>query len=346
MLKTRGLMEKQTMKPDQGRVLVVDALQYPVPARRWFLEWQVGGVGCVHVTVAIWENAAETLALLGKWNRAFVEHEDLIVLARTADDVAGIAASGRTAVVLGFQNTAPIEHSIDLIGQYHELGVRIMQLTYNLQNYIGSGYWEETDTGLSSRFGRAAVAEMNRVGILVDLSHCGERTTLDAIEHSTKPVSITHANVRELVSGPAYGPGRLKTTEAVKALAERGGVLGVSLNRALVAGGVDATRDQFIDLLSRTIDLIGIDAVGLGTDYCAGHLPSVRTWWRYARWSRQTVETDQAPHEGWQSWFPSPEAFGSLIESLETRGFSRSEIEKIGGGNWLRLFDETFGPGG
>jgi membrane dipeptidase len=325
--------------------LIIDSLQYPVPQRQWFEEWRAGKVGCVHVTVAIWENADQTLQKLAQWRRAFADNGDLIELALTGADVARIAASGRTAVVLGFQNTAPIEHDIEQIETYHQLGVRIMQLTYNLQNYIGAGYWEANDSGLSSRFGRQAVEEMNRVGVLVDLSHCGERTTLDAIEHSSRPVAITHSNAREFVISPGFGPGRLKTSEALKALAARKGVLGVCPNRSLIAKGVDATLEEFTELVARTVDLMGIDAVGIGTDYCAGHAPSVRTWWRYARWSReQAPATTQAPHEGWQAWFRSPADFGNISDGLAARGFSGGEAEKILGGNWLRMFSEAFEP--
>lgn len=325
--------------------LVIDALQYPIPARRWFEEWKAGKVGCVHVTVAIWENSQQTLEKLALWRKAFEDNSDIIALARSGEDIRTITASGRTAVVLGFQNTAPIEHDIELISTFQELGVRIMQLTYNLQNYIGAGYWEANDGGLSSRFGRKAVEEMNRVGVLIDLSHCGERTTLDAIEHSSRPVSITHSNAREYVINPGFGPGRLKTTEALKALAARKGVLGVCPNRSLIAKGTKATLEEFTELVARTVDLIGIDAVGLGTDYCSGHPASVRTWWRYAKWSREQAEIPPyAPHEAWQEWFRSPADFGNIIEGFAVRGFSDAESRKILGGNWLRLFSEAFEP--
>src|SRR5262249_2761599 len=154
--------------------------------------------------------------------------------------------------------------------------------TYNLQNYIGCGYWEEKDTGVSSRFGRKAIEEMNRLGILIDLSHCGERTTLDAIELSARPVSITHANPREYVGKPTFGAGRLKPPDEIKALAGRGGVLGLSPNRNMIKRGADTSLDEFCDMVAWTIDQIGIDAIGLGTDYCPGHPPTIRTWWRYA----------------------------------------------------------------
>jgi membrane dipeptidase len=325
--------------------LIVDGLEIPTPERRWFELWRMGGVSCVHITLAIWENAHETMAIIGKWRRVLGENRDIVELATTADEIVRIAEDGRTAVVFGFQNTAPVEHDIELFGAYRDLGVCIMQLTYNLQNYIGCGYWEEKDTGVSSRFGRKAIEEMNRLGILIDLSHCGERTTLDAIEMSSRPVSITHANPREYVGKPTFGAGRLKTTDAIKALAARGGVLGLSPNRNMIKRGADTSLDEFCDMVAWTVDQVGIDAIGLGTDYCPGHPPTIRTWWRYARWSRESAPAEQmkiASHEGWQSWFRSPADFPNIIAGLSKRGFTDADVGQIMGGNFLRLFRESF----
>ena len=217
--------------------MIIDGLTLPVPERRWFKEWRAGVVAAVHATVAIWENATETFSLIGRWRRVLEENADIVELATSAGDIERVAASGRTAVVMGFQNTSPVEYNIELFRAFRDLGVRVMQLTYNLQNYIGSGYWEENDTGVSSRFGRKAIEEMNELGTLIDLSHCGERTTLDAIEHSARPVAITHSNPREFVGNPLFGAGRLKTTEAITLLASRGGVIGLSPNRHLTQAG-------------------------------------------------------------------------------------------------------------
>lgn len=335
-------MNRQTRGP-----LIVDALQIPTPERRWFEEWRAGGVGCVHITLAIWENARETMAYAAKYRRVLAENRDLVELAMSGADIERIAGEGRTAVIFGFQNTAPVEHDIELFGAFRDLGVCVMQLTYNLQNYIGCGYWEKNDSGISSRFGAKAIEEMNRLGILIDLSHCGERTTIEAIEQSKRPVSITHANPREYVGAPAFGAGRLKTTEAIKALAARRGVIGLSPNRHMTKRGVDTTLDEFCDMVAWIVDRIGVDAVGIGTDYCPGHPPTVRTWWRYARWSRESApaaQTTKAPHEGWQEWFRSPADFPNIVAGLAKRGFAEQELAKILGGNWLRLFGESFVP--
>jgi membrane dipeptidase len=326
--------------------MLVDGLMMPTPERRWFEEWRDARLGCVNTTVAVWENASETLAVLGKWRGVIAENSDLVAAASNVTEIERVASSGRTAIVLGFQNTAPVEHNLDLFGAFRDLGVCVMQLTYNLQNYIGSGYWEAKDTGISSRFGRNAIEEMNKVGILIDLSHCGERTTLEAIEMSAKPVAITHANPREYVGTPVYGAGRLKTTEAIVALAKRGGVIGLTPNRNMTRNGAATTLAEFGDMVAWTVDRIGIDAVGIGTDYCPGHPRSVRTWWRYARWSRESAPAEQmkvAPHEGWSEWITNPSGLHNIAAELGRRGFAAAEVDKVMGGNFLRVFGASFG---
>jgi membrane dipeptidase len=326
--------------------MIVDGLMMPVPERKWFEEWRDAGLGCVNTTVAVWENAGETMAILGKWRVVLDENMDLVAPAASVAEIERIAASGRTAIVLGFQNTAPVEHNLDLFAAFRQLGVCVMQLTYNLQNYIGCGYWEAKDTGISSRFGRNAIEEMNRLGILIDLSHCGERTTLEAIEMSARPVAITHANPREYVGAPVYGAGRLKTTEAIEALAKKGGVLGLTPNRNMTRNGAATTLEEFGDMVAWTVDRIGVDAVGIGTDYCPGHPKSVRTWWRFARWSRESAPAEQmkiAPHEGWSEWMRNPSGVHNIAAELRRRNFAQQDIDKIMGGNFLRVFAANFG---
>ena len=326
---------------------LVDGLSMPTPERKWFEEYRSGSLGCVNTTISVWENAAETFNLLGKWKQVMAANSDLVAQATSVEEIEAIRKSGRTALVFGFQNTAPVEHNLDLFGIFRQQGICIMQLTYNLQNYIGSGYWEEHDSGISSRFGRKALEEMNKVGILIDLSHCGERTTLEAIDRSAVPVAITHANPREFVGTGVYGAGRQKTTEAIKALAARRGVIGLSPNRNMTTRGAATTLQEFGDMVAWVVDLIGVDAVAIGSDYCPGHTGAVRTWWRYARWSRESAPANQmtmAPHEGWSEWFKNHSGMPNIIVELDRRGFSEDEIAQMMGGNWMRLFAETFRP--
>ncbi len=327
-------------------MMIVDGLSMPVAERKWLQEYHDAQLAAVNTTLCVWENAPEAIALIGKWRLLLEQCQDIAAQAASVAEIEKVAASGRTAIVFGFQNTSPVEHNLDLFGTFRSLGVCVMQLTYNLQNYIGSGYWEAKDSGISSRFGKFALEEMAKVGILVDLSHCGERTTLDAIELSPKPVAITHANPREWVGAAGYGAGRAKTTEAIKALAKRKGVIGLSPNRNMTKNLAATTLEEFGDMVAWVVDLIGIDAVAIGTDYCPGHPKTVRTWWRYARWSRESAPEAQmqiAPHEGWSEWMKTPSGFHNIRRELERRGFKPGEVEAMMGGNWLKLFRQTFG---
>jgi microsomal dipeptidase-like Zn-dependent dipeptidase len=324
-----------------NRLLVIDAMQYNKPERARFEEWRKGGIGCVHVTLAIWENARETLSAIGEWNRLLEDNDDLIALATTADDIERIAGSGRTAVVYGFQDTSPFEDDIELFEIFYRLGLRIVQLTYNVQNRIASGCWEDDDHGVSRFFGRGAIKEMNRLGILIDVSHCGERTSFDAIEHSSRPIAVTHANPAEFVGSNIELKRRNKSSALIKRLAERGGVIGLSMYPKIMRGGSNCTLNTFLDMLAWTIDLVGVDAVGIGTDYYNGWPESTIKWWRAGRWARESA----VPIKGfsaWPSWFRSPMDFPKIIAGLQSRGLRDADVAKIAGGNWLRLFRESF----
>lgn len=323
--------------------LLIDALQYNKPERARFEEWKRGGVGCVHVTLSIWENARETLTVIGEWNRLLEQNADLIALATTGEDIERIAASGRTAVVYGFQDTSPFEDDIELIEIFYQLGVRIAQLTYNVQNRVASGCWEPDEAGVSKFFGRNVIAEMNRVGMVVDVSHCTERTCFDAIEYSSRPIAVTHANPQEFVGTDIELNRRNKSTALIKRLAETGGVIGLSNYPKIMKNGSDCTLDTFLDMVAWTVDLVGADHVGLGTDFYDGWPESQIKWWRAGRWARESA----IPIKGfskWPSWFQSPVDFPNILEGLEKRGFSGEEIAGIVGGNWLKLFREGFVP--
>lgn len=324
--------------------LIVDALQASKPERARFEDWRAGGIGCVHVTLAIWENARETLSVIGEWNRLLAANGDLIEQAMTADDIERIGKSGRTAIVFGFQNTSPFEDDIDLVRIFHRLGVRIAQLTYNIQNHIACGCWEDNDTGLSKHFGRGLIREMNEVGMLVDLSHCGERSCFDTIECSSRPVAITHANPQEFVGSEIELKRRNKSTALLKALAEKGGMIGLSMYPRISKGGSSATLDTFCDMVAWTVDLIGVDHVGFGTDYYDGWPDSEIVWWRAGRWARESPVPIGNKFTVWPSWFKSPVDFPNVLAALRKRGFTDADVAKVAGGNWLRLFRKSFGP--
>lgn len=326
-----------------SRTIVVDALGFPYPERSLLERWHRGGVTCLNACVTIWGTTTETLSLVGRWRRLVEENSDIVEIATSAENIEKIASSGRLAIVLGFQNTSPIGHDIELFRVFRQLGVCIMQLTYNLQNHIGAGCWEERDTGISSHFGRSAISEMNELGILIDLSHCGDRTTLEAIDLSARPVAITHGNPREFVGTSGFGTHRLRATEAIRALAARGGVIGLSPNPHMLVRRAETTLRQFCEMVGWTVELAGADHVGIGSDYCPGHPPGTRARWRFGNWSRAGIEESIAePGEGWQPWMRTTEDFGVLREGMLDFGFSEEEVGKIMGLNFLRLFKQAF----
>ncbi len=325
-------------------LLVIDALQASKPSRERFLEWRQGSVGCVHVTLAIWENARETLSVIGNWNRLFAANADLVALATSAADIEAVHASGRTAVVFGFQNTSPLEDDIDLIQIFHSLGVRIIQLTYNVQNNIASGCWEDDDHGISRFYGRNVIREMNAVGMLIDISHCGEKTGFDAVELSERPIAITHGNPSAFVGPDIELNRRNKSTDLLKAVTEAGGVIGLSMYPKIMRGGSNATLDDFCDMVAWTAERIGIDAVALGTDFYTGYPVEIVTWWRAGRWARESPLKAPSEFSPWPDWFRSPADLPGVIDALRRRGFSEADVRKVAGGNWLRLFGDSFGP--
>ncbi len=328
----------------KDRMIIIDALEFGVWTRERFEQWRTAGIGCVHITLAIWENARDTLSVIGEWNRLFDDHGDLIALATTAEEIEQISASGRTAIVYGFQNASPFEDDLELVRIFHRLGVRVVQLTYNVQNHVACGCWEDPDTGLSKHFGRNVVTEMNRVGMLVDLSHCGERTTLETIDYSAKPVAVTHANPTEFVGADIELKKRTKSTEIIRNLAARGGVIGLGMYPRMMRGGSNSTLEDFTDMVAWTVELAGIDAVGFGTDFYGGYPDNIITWWRAGRWARESPIPISGGLAEWPTWFRTPASFPGVLEAIQKKGFSDSEMAKLAGGNWLRMFGDTFEP--
>ncbi len=256
---------------------VIDCLQYCNWSEKIFRQMREGGVDAVHVTIAYHEMFRETVANIEQWNRWFEQFPELIFQGRTGDDVRRARKEGRTAIFFGFQNPSPIEDDIGLVEICHTLGARFMQLTYNNQSLLATGCYETEDTGLT-RMGRAVVAEMNRVGLVVDMSHSAERSTLDAIEFSSRPIAITHAN-------PSFWhPARRnKSDDVLRSLGQSGGMLGFSLYPHHLRGGSDCTLDDFCEMVAKTAELMGPERIGIGTDLCQDQPDSIVEWMRVGR---------------------------------------------------------------
>ncbi len=315
---------------------VVDGLQYCNWSRQVFKEMQAGGVGCVHATVAYWETARPTLSNIADWHQLFAQNSDLIAPAYTGAEVRQVIAGGRTAILFGFQHCAPIEEEIHLVSLWHRLGVRFMQLSYNNQSPLAAGCYENEDPGIT-RMGREVIKEMNRVGMVIDMSHSGPRSTLEAIELSRRPIAVTHAN-------PAwwYDVPRNARNDVLRELARTGGMLGFSAYPMHLKDTSACTLQDFCAMVARTAEMTGTHCLGLGTDLCQGQPDRVVKWMRQGRW-----RFDDGQGVSWPpatDWFASNRDFPLIAEGLRRVGFDAGEVAALMGGNWLDFFDRSFEP--
>lgn len=223
----------------------------------------------------------------------------------------------------------------------HRLGLRFMQLTYNNQSLLASGCYEAEDTGLT-RMGREVVAEMNRVGMVVDMSHSGERSTLAALEHSMWPIAVTHANPASWHSAL-----RNKSDAVIGALAETGGMLEIPLYPHHLKGGSACDLTDFCTMIARTAERFGTRFLGIGTDLCQDQPDSVVEWMRTGRWTKRIDygegSKDAAGFPAMPGWFQGACDFGNLQRGLRAVGMSEDEVAAIMGGNWARFFAASFG---
>ncbi|MDQ2802196.1 MAG: dipeptidase [Pseudomonadota bacterium] len=298
---------------------------------------QDAGMSAVHATVSYHESFRKTVEHLTDWNWRFREHGDVILLGRDVGDIDRARQSKRTAIFLGLQTPMPIEDDLGLVEVLHTLGIRFMQLTYNNQSLLGNGWMEPHDGGLT-RMGRAVIREMNRLGMVIDMSHSGERTTLDAIEASERPIAVTHAN-------PSWwcATGRNKSRAVLQALGASGGMLGLSLYPHHLEAGSDTTLASFCAMAAEAADLIGMRNLGIGSDLCQEQPDSVVRWMREGRWTRPDPTPVTFPAQ--PSWFRDNRDFPRLSSGLRAAGFGPEGADSILGGNWYRFMEEAFAIG-
>lgn len=319
---------------------MIDGLQCGYFTRDVLATLKEGGFSCVTSTLGFWEGSQASLDAIGRWRRLARANQDLMLIARTADDIVRAKESGRVAILLGFQNSTLFDGRIDYVELFAELGVRVVQLTYNNQNEAGGSCYEEHDNGLA-RFGREIVREMNLAGILVDLSHVGDKTTLDAIEWSQKPVAISHANAASLFSHK-----RNKSDRVLKALAERGGVIGCATYRNITPENACASVRGWSEMVARTVEIAGIDHVAIGTDEGHGNSQADLNWMRTGHWTRgvdygagSSVRPGKVPKP---DWLPRTSELSKVRAGLLEVGFSEAERDQILAGNWLRVYRAVF----
>lgn len=298
---------------------------------------QRGGVTATNATIAIWEGFQETVDETARWHRRFREHADTLVHVRTAADIERARHEAKPGIILGWQNISPIEDDLERLEAFHALGVRIVQLAYNVRNLVANGCFERHDDGLS-HFGVRAVAKLNELGMLIDLSHVGDRSCAETIDLSEQPVAFTHANLREFFDSPRNKPASL-----VRALAARGGVIGANAFPEFLPRGFDAELTDYLDAIERLVEVAGIDHVGIASDFCEGR---DREFWRYLGRLHGTTPhfeidppSDNPVIGGLEGAFALPR----VADGLRDRGYDDAAVEQIMGGNWLRLYRTVWG---
>lgn len=322
------------------RSIVVDGLQTSLWGRPIFEEMRAGGLTAVNVSTVLWENFRGGIDYVSQWKRHLRDNADILRPVRRVADIHAAKAENKTGIILGWQNTSPLEDRLDYLEIFKDLGVGIMQLTYNTQNYSGAGYLEEHDGGLTG-FGREVLDEMARVGVLCDLSHVGDRTSEDAIAHARGPVCISHVLPRAL-----HDVKRNKPDHLFSACAQKGGIVGISLFAPGLKAGNDATVEDVLDAMEHVLDLVGEDHVGIGTDFSLDR-PRPSDWLLWANRDKGTARTltqfgsvriDKP--EGIRRMTDMP----NLTARMLARGWGEETVAKILGGNWLRVLDAAWTP--
>ena len=314
----------------------IDNLQYCNWSREVFKFNREACLDAVHVTIAYHEDYDELLLEIKKWDQLFLENSDLIFLGKSFEDIKKAKLENKTAIFFGFQNCSPIEDNIDLVDEVHRLGCRFMQLTYNNQSLLATGCYEKIDSGVTN-FGKEVIREMNRVGVVIDMSHSAEKSTLDAIEFSQKPIAITHAN--PFFWHPAK---RNKSNDLLKSLSQSGGILGLSLYPHHLKDNSNCTLESFCEMVAKTADIMDVKNIGIGSDLCLNQPDSVVEWMRNGTWSKSknfgegSKKRPSFPRQ--PSWFTDARGFSNLEIGLKKIGFSEIETNGILGNNWYNFY--------
>ena len=314
----------------------IDNLQYCNWSREIFKINREAGLDAVHATIVYHEDYKELQKVINSWNKHFNENSDLIFLGKNYRDIEKAKKENKTAIFFGFQNCSPIEDDINLIEKVHQQGCRFMQLTYNNQSLLATGCYEKNDSGVTN-FGREAIKEMNRVGIVVDMSHSAEQSTLDAIAISQKPIAITHGN-------PSFWHSaiRNKSNDLLKNLANSGGMLGLSIYPHHLKNGTDCTLESFCEMAAKTAEIMGVKNMGIGSDLCINHPDSVVEWMRNGTWSKTknygegSKNKPEFPKQ--PDWFLDARGFKNLEVGLKKIGFNEDEAHGILGNNWYNFY--------
>ncbi|HEX9754543.1 MAG TPA: membrane dipeptidase [Gemmatimonadales bacterium] len=331
----------------QGSAPVIDGLGEIRPEYGPALLDEVRASGLRGCVVTVGNPALHSAAAYGDMVKEIREYEafvareaERLALARSVADLDRAVAAGRIGLLLYTQNATPIEDDAGRLEPLRDLGVRIVQLTYNTRNLLGDGCLERTNAGLS-RFGLEVVERMNALGLLVDVSHSGDATTQDAIRHSSAPVAVTHAGCRAVFDHP-----RNKSDEALRALAERGGVIGIYQINPYLGPKERNSLDDYLAHLEHAIRRAGVEHVGIGSDREYQRIPDTEEERRRLEAELSRLRPGGRASFRWPFFVAElnhPRRMETIAEALRRRGRPAREVDLILGGNFHRLFRETIG---
>lgn len=317
------------------KITVVDGLIVSDFGLDVFKDMRKGGITAANCTCCIWEGFEGTMRNIARWKQWFDQYSDLIMQVKTTADIRQAKSLGKTGIILGWQNVSGMEDQIPYLSLFKELGVGIIQMAYNTQNLVSTGCYEAKDGGLSE-FGYEVVAEMNRLGILCDLSHVGPQSSTDIILASKQPVAYSHCLPAGLKAHP-----RNKTDEQLRFIVDHGGFVGVTMFTPFLARGVDATVDDYIEAIEYIINICGEENVGYGTDFTQGHEGPFFEWiTRDKGYARKLTDFGTIKNPAGMDTIGHT---GNMTAAMLRRGWSETRIERVMGENWLGLLKTVWG---
>jgi membrane dipeptidase len=316
-------------------LIVIDGLIISRWSRSVFKDMRKGGLTAANCTCSVWEGFAATMRNIAEWKRMLRDNADLITQVYTSADIGRAKREGKTGIILGFQNIAAFEDQLGYIQLFKEVGVGVAQMAYNTQNLVGTGCYESHDPGLSD-FGREVVNEMNRVGIMCDLSHVGAKTSEDVILASKKPVAYTHVLPAALKAHP-----RNKSDNELKFIADHGGFIGVTMFPPFLAKGNDASIEDYVAAIDYVIGIAGEEGVGIGTDFTQDQDGAFFDWLTHDKgYARKLVNfTEVINPQGMRRIGDFP----NLTQAMEKAGWPERKIRRVMGENWVRVLNEVWG---
>ena len=316
----------------------IDNLQYCNWSKEIFEINREANLDAVHATICYHEDYDELQINIDLWKKYFENYSSLIFQGFNSKDIERAKQENKTAIFFGLQNCSPIEDNIEYVEVLKQQGVLFMQLTYNNQSLLATGCYEEKDAGIT-RMGREVIKEMNRVKMIIDMSHSAELSTLEAIEISQEPIVVSHANPSFWHKGL-----RNKSDTVLKELNNSGGMIGFSIYPHHLKGASECTLDSFCEMVAETTKKISVKQIGIGSDLCIRHPDSIVEWMRNGTWTKtKDFGEGSSNNPGFPpqpSWFEDARGFSNLERGLRKVGFNEEETRDILGNNWYNFYQK------